>query len=269
MLKKRIGAFALAFMILSSGISMPVHAAETVTTPIESIAKNTKVNKYKMTVNVANNKKRTYTVYYQKNPSYGKKSYIPLHGCAACSLATVLSGYSKKYGDYTPTKIYKTYEKKVFGTKTWNKNYRKSMSKQMPVSLNGISKALNYAGISNKYVRTFKDKTAMKQIENHLLTGRPVIIEVNNHKQKNGVFSKKYSQKWALGKHTMVLLGMTDTGKVIVADSANRTWSGNNQRIKFAKMDELIQYMIPCKSYSKSYYYTSYTASGGYILVTK
>lgn len=30
----------------------------------------------------------------------------------------------------------------------------------------------------------------------------------------------------------MVLLGMTNTGKVIVADSATRKWSGKKQRIE-------------------------------------
>lgn len=269
MFKKQIVAVALAFIMVGSAFSMPVKAAEKITTPTKNISQNTKVNKCEVTVNAANDKQRTYTVYYQKNPAYGKKTYLPLHGCATCSLTTVLSGYSEKYGNYTPTKVYKNLEKKAFGTKRWKANYKKSMARQMPVSLYGISKALDYAGISNKYVRFFKDKTAVKEIKNNLLAGRPAIIEVNNHKQKNGVFSKAYTQRWATGKHTMVLLGMTDNGKVIVADSANRTWSGKKQRIKFAKMEELIKYMIPCKSYSKGYYYTSHRVNGGYVLVTE
>ena len=65
----------------------------------------------------------------------------------------------------------------------------------------------------------------------------------------------------------MVLLGMTDKGKVIVADSATRSWSGTKQRLKLTTMNELVKYMIPCKSVSTSVYYKSVSSAGGYILV--
>ena len=199
-------------------------------------------------------------------PYNKKNSFISLHGCAVCSLTTVLSGYSKKYRNYTPDKTSRILEKKVFGSSRWNANYRKSLGAQRPVSLYGISKVLSYCNISNRYIRFFKDKTAVRQIEKHLKTGNPVIIEVNNRTQKNGRFGS-YTNKWSSSKHTMVLLGMTNTGKVIVADSATRKWSGKKQRIKFTTMKELVKYMIPCKSVSTSVYYKSVSSAGGYILV--
>ena len=39
----------------------------------------------------------------------------------------------------------------------------------------GISKVLNYAGIKTKYVRTFTNKKAEKQILKHLKTGNAVL----------------------------------------------------------------------------------------------
>ena len=89
---------------------------------------------------------------------------------------------------------------------------------------------------------------------------------MNTRTQKNGRFGS-YTNKWSSSKHTMVLLGMTNTGKVIVADSATRKWSGKKQRIKFTTMKELVKYMIPCKSVSTSVYYKSVSSAGGYILV--
>ena len=209
-LSRKIMAFVLAGVLLLSSVGMNVSAQEIVTKK-STISKNTKVDIYKATVQSGNGE-RTYRVFAQTSKKYKKNSFISLHGCAVCSLTTVLSGYSKKYRNYTP------------------------------------------------------DKTAVRQIEKHLKTGNPVIIEVNNRTQKNGRFGS-YTNKWSSSKHTMVLLGMTNTGKVIVADSATRKWSGKKQRIKFTTMKELVKYMIPCKSVSTSVYYKSVSSAGGYILV--
>jgi len=242
-------------------------AAKAVITPYSCLPKMTDTSEYVVEVNSTNGKPRSYRIFSQSRKPNSKKTYISTHGCAVSALTTVLSGYSTRYGNFTPTQTYKTLEKKVFGLKRWRANYRKSKAKQMPVSLYGITKILKHCKIKAKYVRFFKDARAIRQIENHLKKGKPVIIEVNNHRQTNGRVSKRYDSKWALTKHTMVLLGMTDTGKVIIADSATRTWSGDNQRIKYASMDRLVRYMIPCKSSSKYNYYHTTSDSGGYILV--
>lgn len=265
-LKTRIQALVVAVSLAITVMPLNSFAAKKITTPSKSISRQTDTDVFKVTVNSADGAK-TYNIFAQGGSNIPVNSYIDLHGCAVSALTTVLSAHTKKYSSLTPTKTYKTLEKKVFGTKVWKANYRKSVRKQMPVSLYGISRILKYSGIKNRYVRYFKDQKAVSEIKAHLYKGKPVIIEVNNHTQKNGKISSKYNNKWANSKHTMVLLGMTDNNKVIIADSAYRKWSGTKQRVKFAKMESLVHYMIPCKSTSYSCYYKSSDSCGGYILV--
>lgn len=265
---KRTVITMLTMLLIVSSVPMELFAAGSVTTEISSIAKDTSGNRYTAVINSGKGT-RSYNVFSQTGSKKNNKSFIALHGCAASSLTCVLSGYTKKYDSWTPAMVSKQLEKKVFGTRAWRKNYTKSMMKQRPVSLYGISKILTYCKIPNKYVRFFKDKQAVKDIKKHLKTGNAVIIETNNHRQTNGKFSSKVDTRWASSKHTMALLGMTDTGKVIVADSAYRKWSGKKQRIKYADMEELVHYMIPCKRYSRTLYFNSVDTCGGYILVNK
>lgn len=264
--KRQIISLVLAGIMLFSSVGAnAASVSDKVVTPSAMISKETAVDVYNANIQGMTGI-RSYRIFAQVSNTYKRNSFIAQHGCAVCSLTTVLSGYSKKYRNYTPAKTSRILEKKVFGTKRWKANYGKSLGAQRPVSLYGISKVLSYCNISNRYIRFFKDKSAVKQIENHLKTGNPVIVEVNNRKQKNGRFGS-YTKKWSSSKHTMVLLGMTNTGKVIVADSATRSWSGAKQRVKFTTMNELVQYMIPCKSVSTSVYFKSVSSSGGYILV--
>lgn len=258
----------LIVMLFAACTPLELFAAGSVTTTSKSLSKKTFVDRYTVTVN-SENGTRDFNIFSQDATNLSKKSFIAQHGCAVSAMTCVLSGYSKKYADWTPSKVSKQLEKKVFGTKAWNANYKKSLPAQRPVSMYGISKILTYCKIQNKYVRFFKDKQAVKEIKQHLKTGNAVIIEVNNHRQSNGKFSAKYDNRWATSKHTMALLGMTDTGKVIVADSADRKWSGQKQRVKFAKMEELVRYMIPCKKSGNSLYFNSVGSCGGYILVNK
>lgn len=263
---RKIISFVLAGIMMFSSVGVnAARVSDEVVTPSAMISKETAVDVYNANIQSGSGI-RSYRIFAQVSNTYKKNSFIAQHGCAVCSLTTVLSGYSKKYRNYTPAKTSKILEKRVFGTKRWKANYKKSLAAQRPVSLYGVSKVLSYCNISNRYVRFFKDKNAVKQIERHLKTGNPVIIEVNNRKQKNGKFGA-YDKKWSSSKHTMVLLGMTNTGRVIVADSATRSWSGERQRVKFTTMNRLVKYMIPCKSVSTSVYYKNVSSAGGYILV--
>ena len=263
---RKLISFVLAGIMMFSSVGVnAARVSDEVVTPSAMISKETAVDVYNANIQSGSGI-RSYRIFAQVSNTYKKNSFIAQHGCAVCSLTTVLSGYSKKYRNYTPAKTSKILEKRVFGTKRWKANYRKSLAAQRPVSLYGVSKVLSYCNISNRYVRFFKDKNAVKQIERHLKTGNPVIIEVNNRKQKNGKFGA-YDKKWSSSKHTMVLLGMTNTGRVIVADSATRSWSGERQRVKFTTMNRLVKYMIPCKSVSTSVYYKNVSSAGGYILV--
>ena len=267
----RFCSFLLSFALLFSfniGVS-----ARAVTTPLRSISRDTDVNEFVAEINGAGNRVFSYRIFSQGGNAHVanvrnlKKDYVALHGCAVSSLTTILSAHSRKYANYTPAKTYRRLEKKVFGLRSWRANYSRNKLSQMPVSLYGITKILNYCKIKARYVRTFRDANAVRDIERHLRKGKPVVIEVNNHLQRNGRIFSAYNRKWANSKHTIVLLGMTDTGHVIVADSAYRKWSGSKQRIKFASMKNLVHYMIPSKKNSNSYYYQSAESNGGYILV--
>lgn len=264
---KRTATLILAGLLtFSAAAPAPVKAATGYVT--EEAALPTSSNVKEANVRVNNRKGTlTFNIYAQKGFGINKKSFIYNHGCAACALTTVLNAYSKKYKNYTPTMTYKNAEKSAFGKKTWKKNYKKRMSAQRPVSICGISKVLTKAGVKNKYVRKFTNAKAVSDIKKHLYKGNIVVIETNNRAQVNGRYVGKKVTKWAGSKHTMVLLGMTDTGKVIVADSSYRPWAGSMQRIKLGNLEEIVKYMIPCKNNKKYMYYHKLVDSGGYILV--
>ena len=261
---KRLTGFILAgFMLLSSCI--PAEAAN-VTTPISGLPSSSYDAFVTATVN-SRFGKRSFHIFNQLMWGKTPRAYVPAHGCAVCSLTTVLSGYTKKYANYTPNMTRSILEKKVFRS-AWRRNYRKSAGGQMPVTLYGISTILKKCGIRNKYVKRFSsDKKTVKILTRHLNKGEVVVIETNNHRQKNGRISGKYDPKWARSRHTMVLLGMTKQGYVIVADSANRNWAGSSQRIKLAKINDLVAHMVPHSPSGKSYYYSGNKCYSGYILV--
>ena len=231
---------------------------------------NTKVDQIDVTV-TGYPYNRTYSIYKQngkENISTQFPHYMQGHGCSASSLTTVLSAYAGV--TYKPTHMIEKIEKKYFGD-VWEKNYSKkdtndSKSRPMPISLYGMTKILEGYGVRYKYVRDFSDSLAKQEIEAHLRTGNPVIFVVAAKSRKAGAVANK----WTSGYHCMTMLGMTDTGKVIVADSVDRSTKtfGNNQRIKYASLGELIGYMFPCtNTTSTSIYWGGKASSGGYILI--
>ena len=259
-------AFFLALLVLFLGLPAGRLSAKTYITPRSALPAESDVRDLTVTVN---NRKgpMQFTIRAQAGFDIPKKSYLAQHGCAVSALTTVLTAYNKKYAGYSRVDVYKKLEKKIFGKKSWQANYSKSPGSQRPVSLHGISRILKKCHVKNKYVRRFTNAKAVKRIENHLKKGNVVIIEANNHTQDQGSFRKAYNKRWACSKHTMVLLGMTEDGKVIIADSATRPWSGSCQRIKYASMNRLVRYMIPCKSSARYNYFHTVSDSGGYILV--
>ena len=78
--------------------------AKTVTTPEASLPAESNVGQITVTVN-ADKGTRTFTVFGQHKKPWKKDKYLKLHGCAVSSLTTVLSGYKKKYKDYTPQRV--------------------------------------------------------------------------------------------------------------------------------------------------------------------
>lgn len=196
---------------------------------------------------------------------YKVKNFISNHGCAACATTTVLSGYLSE--KQTPVNTVKNLEMDALGFKNWDKNYSKSEKYQMPIALYGIRKVLEKNGIPCRYVRTYSRPSVLTQIRDHLLKGKPVVITVGATR-----YDGKKDSRWTGGRHTMVLLGMTDRYKVIVGDSADRADTfGNMRRIKVVDLSDVCGYLFKTTKKSGSNltypYYTNYKYCGGYILV--
>ena len=67
-------------------------------------------------------------------------------------------------------------------------------------------------------------------------------------------------------KRYQIEIHMKD-GRIIIADSADRSWSGSWQRIKLGKPDDLVRAMFPCSSDREPPYYRGRSSGGGYILI--
>ena len=207
-----------------------------------------------------------YTVYNQassinKSTVSARKKFMPYHGCAASATSAVLGGMIGI--QVTPVQMIESVEPLVFGKTSWTNNYKKSYKNQLPLSLNGITKIFTYYGVETRYVRFFNDAGARNEIVRHLKSGQPVVFVVSKKNRATG----KVTSKWTNSYHTMAMLGITDTGSVIVADSVNRSSFGSWQRIKLAGINELIHYMFPCKKIKNTNYWGGASSSGGYVLV--
>ena len=197
--------------------------------------------------------------------TYDVKNYISKHGCAACATTTVLSGY--KMETQTPVNTVQYLELEALGFMNWNKNYSKSEDSQMPIALYGIQQVLEKNGIHCKYIRTYSRPGVLTHIRDHLLKGKQVVITVGATR-----YDGTKDSRWTGGRHTMVLLGMTDNYKVIVADSADRASTfGNMRRIKLVDLTDVCGYLFKTTKTSGGNltypYYTNYQYCGGYILV--
>lgn len=243
--------------------NVTVVSPDNIYTNMSVLPSSSKADRYTVTVN-SYPSMRHYTVYKQSAAVNASsiKNYMPRHGCAASALATVMTGFGK---NVTPKRVTDKdgLEYTAFGREVWVRNYKEKYSEKqkdddsMPVSLYGMTVILNRHGIRTEYIRRFEKETAARQITAHLKKGNPVIIEM-----KKG--------KWANSFHTMVLLGITNTGKAIIADSADRSVFANQQRVKYETVNNLLDDgMFSCTtSGAKSTNcYFSTAGGGGYILV--
>lgn len=212
---------------------------------------------------------RIFPVFQQKAHTYGAYSvYMERHGCACCSLTTILAAYCKQWKELRPDQAIEEVERNQFDAGVFEKNYGKIMARQMPVSLYGISVIMSEYGIRNRYVGAFEDRKAYRQIRKHLYEGKPVVIEASRFRRKNGLIVRLNDKKYAGSYHTMILLGFTSKGKVLFTDSAGRSWAGSRQRIKETSLKDVLNYMFPRKNEKDTHvYFSRRRNTGGYILV--
>ncbi len=239
-------------------ILLKITAPDNIVTKEADLPKTSQVSRIKVTIN-SYPKKRTYTVFHQSrgNNSSLFPSYMPWHGCAACSLSAVLTGFGI---ETTPANTIEHIEKEVL--EGWYHNYYERRS-QMPATLCGISRVLNHYNIKNRYIMTFDDDTVKDDIFAHLKTGNPVIFEVCKYNR----YTKEQDTTWSGSYHTLVFLGLTNKGHVIVADPANSNGWNGMARLKYIDFEDILPYMFSCRKMPDSNYFAGKATAGGYILV--
>lgn len=212
---------------------------------------------------------RVYPVFQQNAMIYGEFSdYIRLHGCACCSLTSVLAAMRRSKSRFMPQDTILQEEQNLLPRWEYDKNYDKSLKKQMPVSLYGICQILQKEAIKCKYVASFRRQEALEIIDRHLRSGNPVIFEASRIRYKGNFPVSFNDQKFSGSYHTMLMLGYDKEGKVIITDSAQREWSGSWQRLKKADLSELMDYMFPQKATEHTpAYFQKRKSTGGFILV--
>lgn len=213
----------------------------------------------------AEGEKRTYRLFKQNANNYPNYNrYITWHGCATCSLASVLGAYNNRYSGILPSEVIDGPEKSTVPNSDWNREHvERSLRKQMPLSLYGISSILSKYEVSNEYVRTYEEEEAREDIFSHLKTGNPIIFEVG---QKNNITGKR-SKRWTNSYHTMVFLGALTNGKVLLYDAIDRSWYKGGNRVKIIELDDVMRFMFPCTKFSESMYYNGAKSDGGYIKI--
>lgn len=154
--------------------------------------------------------KKTYIEYKQNgNSSWSNNQYwngtMAENGCGITALATILSGYNRKY---TPDDLRQKYYPK-----------------------------LNYDNLSNELSTTYNIKNtdfyydsvhlSQKKLQEHLKTNRPILICVWNQPHDN---------RWTTASHYMVLLATDDNNMVYVSnpnggknDSKSSGWYNFNE----------------------------------------
>lgn len=180
-------------------------------------------------------------------------------GCGVCSLLTATAPYVDKFKGMTPKGFYNgILAKKELG----------EISRTGSIGFGGMTKLLKkYSDVTTKVVQTYKYTDAVEDIRKHLYTGQPVIITVRSQNFNNNNKTDKKYTSWA---HFIALLGMTEDGKVIVADSSLHNWSlGGSGQIRF-KLGDLTDIVNHTQSISKpsspSNYYT-HSGSNGYMKI--
>ena len=200
----------------------------------------------------------------------GKNYYLWKHGCSTCALTTVLRATVPELEDYDPLQVLTKVIRPVVGEAIYQANFKKTLAKQMPISLKGIDKVLTAYGVKHKFVYTYTKASAKREITNHLKEGDPVIFML-----KEGLY--------AGSPHTMIMLGLDKNGKVIVGDSLfqkDRWGASAYGLIKYSKAGDpksntvanIVKYMDGSTNdiSKKGLFYTKGAAGNrGYILINQ
>ena len=79
---------------------------------------------------------------------------------------------------------------------------------------------------------------------------RPVMCMIHNINGQKNIWASGYP-----GRHTILLIGLSKDGRVIVCDSAvARQWSGNAQRFKIITWDQIYPWLMGEHGYATAAY---------------
>lgn len=235
-----------------------------------SFPADTSGSRAQISIEYGGSKEVTFPVFAQGAMGYPKNNeYLRDHGCACCSLTTLLAAGVQTLRGLTPDRTPEEAEKAVFPEAVWEENYSKPAPAQSPVTLKGISEILMHFGIDCDYVPRFRRAEATKEIASHLEKGDPVVVETSRLRYRHGIPVSIGDRKYAGSYHTTVLLCIERDGDTVwMADSAHRAWSGSAQRLKRVSLRDLADYMFSnLGNAAPPLYYRSRATAGGYILV--
>lgn len=188
---------------------------------------------------------RTFRNYAQSAYEYGDYSdYIAMHGCALCCTTTVVRAWDPE-GDWTPEKVCADLEPQA-DPEGYEKNYAKSLPKQMPLTLKGISRILACKDIPHQYVTEFDKNDLIEDLTENLRRGYMIVYEAGRG-----------------GYHMMMVLGVLTDGSFIISDSVGA------DRVKTVSGETLADQMFSCKKEPQSSYFAGRKTAGGYIVVGK
>lgn len=239
--------------------SIKIEDSGIITTKRSSIPKSNRGDKYSAMINTVKGPTK-FTAFRQG--SFGSDTagkWLSGSGCGVCSFLTAAAPFCDKFKNMTPKEFYnQIMAKKELG----------EISNSGSIGYGGMTKLLKkYGDIKTEVVQTYKYADAVKDIRTHLYSGRPVVITVRS---QNFGSKKQTDKKYTNWAHFIALLGMTEDGKVIVADSALHNWSldGSNQvRFKIGDLTDIVNHTKSITSpKSPTNYYTD-SGSNGYMKI--
>lgn len=184
---------------------------------------------------------RTFKVWAQSKSSL---EYVRGSGCALSS--ALMAAYPFAKGVVTPTTFHKALEKKVTG--------RSDSKSGCPLAPLGAVKVLKYYGIKAEWKPYGVSRDT---ITAHLRKGKPVLIWLID---KSG--------KYTSYLHTVLLAGVTETGKWIMLDSGGRKLDGRYS-VKICDPADVYKHIRFCSSgkAANSMYWKGESSTTGIVLV--
>ena len=185
---------------------------------------------------------KVFTGFNQSGPQYwgGQEwnTYTKDGRCSWCAFATVLTGVSAKYKNATPLTVQKAFgapKKHNMGGADWRK---------CGIAVGGMAQVFSSLKIPVKLVPDFDSRAQLKKdLKNYLSQGKQIIILITGENAK----TKKSGRYGSDGSvHNVALLGLTETGDVIIADSVNRGWAfkkNHYKRFEVDSLENIVQYM--------------------------